>query len=567
MKFTDEKKSAYLCALLLVVVFILALGLRVWGIDFGLGLDYHNDESGKVKDIISFVSGNTLTKEFSFRHPVFMRRYAAAVVTAAQGITSSKFDYSQIQLVSRISVAILGALTVIPLYFLGKLLISRNAGLLSALILAVVPTHVVHSHYLKEDITLTFWITLFLLAAMHIIHSGKMKYYIFAGLMGGLALSTKYTAVVLVSLPLLKAHLLNIQRTENRKWYSTGFALRSIIDSRLWIAFLGMTLSYIVINIEVFMNLQQFLAGLNYEFLHAARGHQNISISPLPLFFSFHLRFSLWPGMTPPLLIMSFAGILAALWMNRKNTDGLQKIFYLLFTLLVFYLTVELALLKPLNYERYALPCIPILSLFAAWIFVFFTSVIKQRFLKTAGIVAASLIVISAGIASAGYDRAMVPDTRDSAAAWIEKWLDESLPPHQSVALFEKKNYLPYRILLSKVRHRPYVAYDVAMLFETYPEYIVVSDFAFDRYFLYDKYASNYVKDYEIFLRFYKKLFATHTPYIEFKPDLPQIGFNNPTIRVYKMDYSKLESVRPAPEVRLRIIPRMRSAEPLPERQ
>jgi hypothetical protein len=263
--------------------------------------------------------------------------------------------------------------------------------------------------------------------------------------------------------------------------------------------------------------------------------------------------------MTPLLLIMSFAGILSALWMNRKKTDGLQKIFYLLFTLLVFYLTVELSLLKPLNYERYILPCIPILSLFAAWIFIFFTSAIKQRFVKTAGIVAASLIVISAGTVSARYDRAMVPETRDSAAAWLEKWLEESLPPDHSVALFEKKNYLPYRILLSKARQRSYVAYDVAMLFETYPEYIVVSNFAFDRYFLYDAYASNYVKDYEIFLRFYKTLFATHTPYIEFKPDLPQIGFNNPTIRVYKMDYSRLEPARPAPEVRLRIIPRMKN--------
>ena len=559
----SRQKSSYLYAFLLVVIFILALGLRLWGIDFGLGLNYHNDEGVKIKEIISFVSGNTLTDMRSFRHPVFMRRYAAAVISAVQVVTSSKLDYSQIHLISRISIALLGALTVIPLYFLGKMLISRNAGLLSALILAVVPTHVVHSHYLKEDIPLTFWLTLFLLAAMHVMRSGNKKYYVFAGLMGGLALSTKYTAVALVPLPLFAAHMLNIHRTEDIKWYSPDFFIRSLIDSRLWIAFLAMILSCIAINIEFFMNLKQFLAGLNFEFLHAARGHEDVSIPSLPLFFSFHLRFSLWPGMTPLLLIMSFGGILAALWMNRKENEGLREICYLLFTLIISYLTVELPLLKPFGFERYVLPCIPILSLFAAWIFIFLTYTVRQTFLRTAGIIAASLIVISTGIISAKYDRAMVPDTRDSAAQWLNKWIENSMPPEQSLVLFENPNYLPSRGLSLKFRDRIFRAFDVELLFKGQPEYIVVSDFNFTRYFVYEKYATNYVGDYQTFLRFYKTLFSTHTPLIEFKADLPKIGFNNPVIRVYRMDYSKLESARPGPEVRLRIIPRMKTDESL----
>jgi hypothetical protein len=559
MALTSEKKSSYIYSFLLVVIFLLALVLRLWGINFGLGLNYHNDEGRKINDISSLVSGNTLTDIRSFRHPVFMRRYAAAVVSTVQVVTSSKLDYPRIHLISRISIAFLGALTVIPLYFLGKLLISRNAGLLAAIILAVVPTHVVHSHYIKEDIPLTFWLVLFLLAAIHVIRSGDKKYYIFAGLMGGLALSTKYTAVALVTVPLFAAHLLNIHRKEDIKWYSIKFFVRSLIDYRLWIAFLAMILVSIAVNIEFFMNLKQFLGGLSYEFLHAARGHQDVGIPSLPLFLSFHLRFSLWPGMTPLLLIMSFCGILAALWMNRKETKRLLEIFYLLFALLVFYLTVELSLLKPLGYERYVLPCIPILSLFAAYFFVFFKNSVKQTFLKSAGIIAASLIVIYTGIISAKYDSAMMPDTRDTAAQWLYKWMEESMPPDQSVALFEKPYYyLPYRILYSKFKDKFYVANDVALLFEKKPEYVVISNFAFDRYFIYEKYTTDYARDYQIFLRFYKTLFATHTPYIEFKPDFPKMGFNNPTIRVYKMDYSKLESARPVPEEPLRITPRIK---------
>jgi hypothetical protein len=532
-------RDTYLYTIILLAIFILAFGVRLWGIDFGYGLQYHPDEQPKIKDVLIFLNGDTLETTRSFFHPPFMRRFAAFIIGVIQTFTSQNLNISEMLVMSRMSVAFLGALTVIPLYFLGSFLVSRKIGLIAAVILAVVPLHVVTSHYFKEDIPLTFWLVLYVFAGIKLLRLGHTRFYILAGLAGGLALSTKYTAIGLVPVTLLAAHLLSAMGKENFQFSSLKSWIRAFLDSRFWLAFGTMLITFVVTSFDLFMNFNNFITGVTGEYNHVVRGHYGISISSLPLLFTYHLRYSLLPGMTTPLFLMSLGGVLYALWINRKETSMLREISWLLFVLLIFYLTVEIPHLKPYGAERYVLPCVPMLCLFAAWLFLF----VKNRaayFLKASSVVILSSIVLYAGITSARYNAEMVPDTRDDAAQWLYQLMTIERASDETVMLFGLiPKYLPYSIMIPKhMRDRVTLSDSLNTFIEEKPTYFVISSFNYDRYFMYEKHSTHRSERSEQFLIFYKSLFKTHEPAVSFSSSLRRIGFNNPTIFIYRLDYS-----------------------------
>jgi len=533
------ERDAYLYAFILLAIFIVALGVRLWGIDFGYGLQYHPDERPKINDILAFLNGDTLETIRSFFHPPFMRRYAALVVEMYQMLSSQNLNASEILIISRMSVAFLGALTVVPLYFLGSFLISRKIGLIAAGILAVVPLHVVSSHYVKEDIPLTFWLTLYMFAAIKLLRLGHTRYYIFAGLAGGFALSTKYTAIGLVPVTLLAAHLLSAMGRENFHTSSLKSWVRAFLDSRLWLSSGTLLFTFVVTSFDLFMNFSNFLTGVTGEYNHVVRGHYGISISSLPLFFTYHMRYSLLPGMTTPLFFMSLCGILYALWISRNETRVMREVLWLLFSLMIFYLTVEIPHLKPYGAERYVLPCVPVLCLFAAWLFSFPRN--KAAYLSKASLaVIFSTIVLYAGVTSARYDAEMVPDTRDDAAQWLYQLMTTESAVDETVMLFGLiPKYLPYSIMIPEnMRERVALSDSLSTFIEKKPTYLVISSFNYDRYFMYEKHSTQRSERGEQFLRFYTSLLEHHKPIASFSSSLRRIGFNNPTILIYRLDYS-----------------------------
>lgn len=536
---SKKDRSAYLYASILFAIFILALGMRLWGIDFGYGLQYHPDEGTKIRDILAFLNGDTLERIRSYFHPPFMRRFAAAVIGIIQTFTAQSFDASEILVISRMSVAFLGASTVVPLYLLGSFLVSRMTGLIAAFILAVVPLHVVTSHYFKEDIPLTFWLTLYMLAAIKLLRLGHTRYYMFAGIAGGLALSTKYTAFGLVPVTLLAAHLLSALGKENVRFSSLKSWTHAFLDSRFWISAGTMLLTFAVTSFDLFMNFNNFITGVTGEYNHVVRGHYGISISSLPLFFTYHLRYSLLPGMTVPLFLTSIGGIIYAVWINRKDACSMREISWLLFALLVFYLAVEIPHLKPYGAERYVLPCVPVLCLFAAWLFSFIKNTSTHIFKKSLAIILLLGIVIYAGGTSARYDSEMVPDTRDDAAQWLYQMMS-SRASDETVMLFGLiPQYLPYSIMIpTHIRDRVTVSASLSTFIEEKPTYLVISSFNYERYFMYEKLSTDRAEQGEQSLKFYKFLFKTHKPAVSFSSSLRRIGFNNPTIFIYRIDYS-----------------------------
>src|SRR5206468_1909458 len=107
------------------------------------------------------------------------------------------------RLVTRLTVATLGALTVIPVFRMGELLGGPAAGFLAGLVAAFSRLYVDGAHVNLSDIPAAFFATLALMYATRLLWHETRRDYVLGGLAAGLAAGAKYpaglTAIALVA--------------------------------------------------------------------------------------------------------------------------------------------------------------------------------------------------------------------------------------------------------------------------------------------------------------------------------------------------------------------------------
>jgi len=200
----NEKKIKF--NLLLFLIIVLALILRLVGIQHGFPFIYHPDEPTIIRSALG-VRFNLNPGHFDWPHlyiylNFILYKVFAAVRDLAVSAGLKETISSSLPLVwndnlifyylTRCLSAIFGALTVIPLYLTGKELFGKKAGILSALTMAILPYHVWHSHYSLGDVPMVFMLAWGLYFSSKIIKSSDTKNYLLAGLFVGLSASMKY---------------------------------------------------------------------------------------------------------------------------------------------------------------------------------------------------------------------------------------------------------------------------------------------------------------------------------------------------------------------------------------
>ena len=198
--------------LVLAGILVLALGLRIWGIGFGLPYPYHADEPTYVSAALNLGAGiiGRQPNPTGFSNILF-GEYAAYYMTGhLAGLFSStavfeqayRDDPSIFLLLSRLTSALFGAASVIIVYWLGARSNRRVVGLLAALFLAVSFLHVRDSHYGVPDVVTTFFIGLTVLFCILAWQKGQIKYLCSAAASAGFSVATKWS-VWPVGIPLL----------------------------------------------------------------------------------------------------------------------------------------------------------------------------------------------------------------------------------------------------------------------------------------------------------------------------------------------------------------------------
>jgi 4-amino-4-deoxy-L-arabinose transferase-like glycosyltransferase len=118
-------------------------------------------------------------------------------------------------LLARLVTVILALATIWIIYKISRRWLGQTAALIAAALLSFSIFHVTSSHFIATDAPVGLFIVLCLFFCLRLAETGQTSDYVWAGVMAGLAVGTKYSAFVLV-VPAALAHLLAWQRGHTR---------------------------------------------------------------------------------------------------------------------------------------------------------------------------------------------------------------------------------------------------------------------------------------------------------------------------------------------------------------
>lgn len=409
----------------LLLLLLVALALRLWGVTFGLPYDYHFDESVYRSTALSF-SWEKIHPHFGPFQIFVLAQYAvlrsAFVGLGEMGLVSPEVAAAlalpgmSFQVLARWNSAFLGALSVIPVFLIGRRLWSPRAGWCAAFFLTFCYLHVRNSHFGVPDAAATFLTLLTAYFGTRLSPQGRWADYLWAGLFAGLALPTKQ-----LSWPILVLLFLCHAFPEEGR---VGWR-RTILSGRLIVM-------YAVAGVVALLTSPQLLLHFEetYKFwqsaaqLGASGGMGKIQLDEGPRWF-FYFTTMRW-GMGDLMLFLSLAGVAWALAGRRRRVLVLLSFPVLFFAFLF----------KPGNmyFARYALIGVPFLLLPAGALLAALLEKLPSRDQARTAVTALALaaIVAQPAVSIVRYNRLMgQEDTRTLAKRWIE----ENVPDGSSVML------------------------------------------------------------------------------------------------------------------------------------
>lgn len=229
-------------------------------------------------------------------------------------------------LAGRIVNAIAGSLSVALLFLIALRFMSTWGAYFAAAAMAIAPGLVVHARFQTVDIFATFLLLCSIFFALKLMPSmqespprepteeGKepeqvsqmmpplelisdkvaLKLTLLSGLFAGLSAGTKYTGILAV-LVLVAVHMI-LKRSD--RWKLTGLGvLASLIGT-------------VIGTPGILLNTSKFIENFKYEMLHTAEGH-GVVFEGLPSGFLWHLN-NLWIGFGGLLLVLGIAGCFLA---------------------------------------------------------------------------------------------------------------------------------------------------------------------------------------------------------------------------------------------------------------
>ncbi|MGW5670166.1 glycosyltransferase family 39 protein, partial [Micromonospora sp. NPDC003776] len=169
----------------LVGIAALAFLLRVWRLD---ALGFNSDEAVYAGQAASLAGNPNYTPFFPvFRaHPMLF-----------QTLLSPFFRTGEVDVAGRVVVAVLGVATVLAVHLLGARLYGRWVGLVAALLVAVMPYHVIVTRQVLLDGPMVLFSTLTLYCLVRFVQGQQLLWYVATGAMLGVTMLTKETSVVL----------------------------------------------------------------------------------------------------------------------------------------------------------------------------------------------------------------------------------------------------------------------------------------------------------------------------------------------------------------------------------
>ncbi len=416
----------------LVLVGILLLGavVRFWGIDFGMPHDLARpDEQHYIGIAFQLLNGGPTTEYFYEYPSLFFYVMAAGLVGfyvlgrlvgVYSGVDDFIFQYANdpasLHFMSRGFSAIIGVLTIYGVYKTTRRLFkSEKTGLVGALFMALCYLHVRDSHFGTMDVSMTCLIV----ASFHFIVKSydewNLKNYLLAGLLAGLATSTKYAGAFLV-FPMCLLHLFKVLE-HNMPFF------RIFMEKRIWGFAAAMILG--------------FLAGTPYflteypKYLYYIVNRVDLMDSQSPkiaIGWWYHLKFSLWHGLGWGMYLAAFAGLVLCFIRDWKKAS----------ILLAFPLTYYLFVGKGyVVFLRYVVPVLPFMCIAATYLVYEVYQFLKEKleYQYVAALTGVLIVIILfQGCYNLLHFNYLI--TKKDSRELGKEWVEENIPQGSSVYQF-----------------------------------------------------------------------------------------------------------------------------------
>ena len=322
--------------------------------------------------------------------------------------------------IGRFISAFLGALTVIAIFKLGKLTSRLGTGLIAAGLLATSFLHVRDSHFSVPDVAMTTFVIFSITLAVLGVQKVKPKYLYLAGVVGGLAIALKWTALPIV-VPLSWA-CIKIFGMVSRKSFFKLF--RKLILTNMFIV-----LGFFLGSPQILINPSPYLeiAFSKYDSTKAV-GFEIWQVDTIPGFLFYGKTLLYGAGFV--LLVLGIIGALRRMFLIGKGGDK--------YSLLLLSFPVVYYLLMGITYEyfaRYALPLVPFLALFAAETIIGlwdWGEIKEKRWIRRA----TTVLFVTALVLPLIYSiRLDILFSREDTRTVSKQWIETHIPEGAKIAL------------------------------------------------------------------------------------------------------------------------------------
>jgi hypothetical protein len=332
-------------------VLLLALALRVWGVKSGLPYVYNTDEDQHFVPHAIGLLGHLGNPNY-FDNPPAYTYLLAAVYTIWFGGREAvshalATNPTEVWVIARLTVGLLGTLAVWLLYLVGSRLFDRRIGLLAAALMAVSFLPVFYSKLALNDVPTLVPVEVSLWASAGVLRFAGRRHYAIAGFALGLAAATKYTGGI-VCLPLLAAALLHAREPGGRREALRGLALAAALA----------LVAFVIADPYSLIDFAAFKASLAHQSSESAEASGKLGLTH-----GSGVLYYLWTvtwgvGWVPGIAAL---GAAVALWFERQN----RRLLLLLVPALVIYLIFMGV--QGRYFGRWLMPVVPLICLLAAY--------------------------------------------------------------------------------------------------------------------------------------------------------------------------------------------------------
>ncbi|MCX6645843.1 MAG: glycosyltransferase family 39 protein [bacterium] len=420
--------------LLFVLVLIIGAAIRVWGIAWGLPQEFHPDEPLLVPRAIGTVttgdwnphyflvpSLQTEVTSVVFNLVYFGGRISGTFRNASDFGEWSAWHYGTLYLIGRSISLIFGLLVIAGTMLLTMEVLTKHkyeerfspistwVSIFSGCMVAISPLIVTASRFIAPDIPMLAFYVWAVYLMLRAVNTGRSRTLALAGFVAGLAISSKYSAAVLIIPIYISAW--QIGRTESK---SNIWQLYFVPTFTLFCGFLIGTPWAI-------LDSSTFLEHLFIQYRQQHEGHlgmEQFGLTGLNMLRDFVTNEGFG------FLIMALVGIFAAFKHRRRE-------WWIIASLLIVYLG-EVSRWQ-VYADRYLLPAIPLLAVMAGFGLNYILGLSRNRKLRnTVAVAIAILVLVPPSIVSiTNAQRLFLPDTRTLALEWVEK----NIPAESSILL------------------------------------------------------------------------------------------------------------------------------------